>query len=86
MANNFHELESKWAEMLPSDLEHNLTRQVSSFSFFGKVVDLFVPNAFQTVVKMIGGDKAPSQPEGPGRYGETSDWRVRPSKGTTGPR
>lgn len=79
MANNFNDFESEWEGRLPADIEDNIVQQINTFSFFGKVVDLFIPNALQTVVKMIGGDQ-PSDP-GPNRYGDEPKWRIPPVKG-----
>jgi hypothetical protein len=81
MANNFRQFESEWEEFLPADIEHNIVQQINTFSFFGKVVDLFIPNAIQTVVKMIGGDNPQPSDPGPNRYGDEPSWRTPPSKG-----
>lgn len=37
------------------DVEKKLVGQMQTFSHFGNVIELFIPNALQTVVKMIGG-------------------------------
>lgn len=58
MKNNFQQWMDEEEERFDSldEIESNLVGQVKSFSFFGNVVELFVPNALQTVVKLIGGD------------------------------
>ncbi len=79
MLNNFKKLHEAREAMLPLELEHKVVHQVSTCSFFGRVFDLFVPNALQIVTKMIGGDgPAPTQQ---GRYADAdsgSDWRRPP--------
>jgi hypothetical protein len=80
MLNNFKKLHEAREAMLPIELEHKVVHQVCTCSFFGRVFDLFVPNALQVVTKMIGGDGPAIPPTG--RYADTDpalDWRRPPA-------
>lgn len=86
MTNNFQQ----WPEGQGSDefegmaeIENKLVKQAETFSFFGKVVELFIPNALQTVTTMIGGEGANNKPRGKWRKSPetgSSDWRVPPGR------
>ena len=39
----------------PSEIEHNVNSNIHSYSFFGKVVELFIPRIFDSLINMIGG-------------------------------
>jgi hypothetical protein len=63
---------------VPEEIEFNLIKQVETFSFFGKVIELFIPNALNTVTKIIGGD-APNQSDGNNqRHSPSQNWRTAP--------
>lgn len=56
MTNSFKNLQDVREAMLPPDIEHRLLHQMGTFSLFGRVVELFVPNALNTVARLIDGD------------------------------
>lgn len=80
--NSFKQLEAKWEAGLPPELETRVSSQANSFSMFGRVVELFMPNALQTVARLIGGDATgPDSENIPGRRpapDEWPDWRTPP--------
>lgn len=79
MESNFHHYHRQLEDRLPTDLEDHVTQQVNNLSVFGKVVELFVPNALQTAVRLIGGDAAgPHDPAGNGGRDNADDWRRPP--------
>ena len=79
MANNLRGLHDDWESKLPEDLEDQLFQQVNNISVFGKVVELFVPNALQAAANLIGGgDGGPSSHGGTRGQSEDVDWRKRP--------
>lgn len=85
--NSFKDLEREYESRLPRELEVRVSSQTNNFSVFGRVVELFMPNALQTVVRLIGGpDDGPDDNLLPGRRPrpeEWPDWRTPP--GSTGP-
>lgn len=83
--NSFKELEAKWEADLPPELELRVSSQASNFAVFGRVVELFMPNALQTVVHLIGGagHDGPKVDLYPGRRpapDEWPDWRMPPGR------
>ena len=66
--------------MLPPELENRMTQHIGAFSVFGKVVELFVPNALQTVVRLIGGEDLPYDKVGRD-HAPDPDWRTPPVQG-----
>ncbi|MEI6412365.1 MAG: hypothetical protein WCR52_23440 [Bacteroidota bacterium] len=83
MVNNFQKIIDEREAMLPPELEDRMSQHIGTFSVFGKVVELFVPNALQTVVRLIGGDELPCIKERKrGRI--DPDWRIPPEP-PTGP-
>lgn len=75
MDNNLKRLQAQREAMLPPDIEPRVTHQVHTFSFFSKVVELFVPNALDTATRMVGGEAIP--PSGPGTT-DPDAWRRSP--------
>jgi hypothetical protein len=81
MKNSFQQWEDAQVEefKVPEEIEFNLVKQAEGFSFFGKVVELFVSNALNTVTNIIGGD-APNQSDGNNQRQDLSQsWRTAPS-------
>ncbi len=81
--NSFKELEAKWEAGLPPELERRVSSQTTNFAVFGRVVELFMPNALQAVAHIIGGtsDEGPQTMINPGRRPEPEqwpDWRTAP--------
>lgn len=83
MVNNFQKIIDEREAMLPPELEDRMSQHIGTFSVFGKVVELFVPNALQTVVRLIGGDELPCIKERKRRPVDP-DWRIPPEP-PTGP-
>jgi len=82
--NSFKQLEAKWEAGLPPELERRVSSQTNNFSAFGRVVELFMPNALQTVVHLIGGE-GPGTDIYPGRRpapDDWPDWRTSPERGS----
>ena len=52
--NSFKDLEAMWEAGLPPELETRVSSQTNGLSVFGRVVELFVPNALQAVASMVG--------------------------------
>ena len=75
MESYFHKLHREREEQLPPELEHHIRQQVNNLSLFGKVVELFVPNALHTAARIIGGDGTPHDPAGNGGRDNADDWR-----------
>ncbi|MEQ1745891.1 MAG: hypothetical protein ABMA02_10720 [Saprospiraceae bacterium] len=82
--NSFKDLEAKWEAGLPPELERRVSSQTTNFAVFGRVVELFMPNALQAAAHMIGGGSDSSGPQSndqPGRRPEPEawpDWRTPP--------
>lgn len=82
--NSFKDLEAMWEAGLPPELETRVSSQTTNLAVFGRVVELFMPDALQTVVRIIGGNT-----DGPGAGTvsgrrpspeEWPDWRVPPGR------
>jgi len=84
--NSFKTLEAKWEAGLPPELERRISSQTTNFAVFGRVVELFMPNALQAAAHIIGGgsgDEGPHAPSHPGRRPEPEewpDWRTAPKQ------
>lgn len=69
MANNFQLWQNDWEGKLPDDIEHKVVHHAETLSHFGRVIELFVPNALQTVAQLIGGNNnSGPRPRHEGRY------------------
>ena len=57
--NNFkmmeEEMEDKYPKA-PSEIEHNVSSNIHTYTFFGKVVELFIPRIFDSLINMVGGN------------------------------
>ena len=82
--NSFKDLENRLGAGLPPELERQVSSQATNFSVFGRVVELFMPNALQTVAHLIGGDNSgPDSGVHAGRRpapDEWPDWRTPPGR------
>ena len=83
MDNNLKKIQAEREAMLPPELENRISQHLGTMSGFSKVVELFVPNALQTVVRLIGGEDLPclrrAKHRDELRY--EPEWRNRPSDG-----
>ena len=76
-------MESEWEGKLPNGLEDRIVGHTANMALFGRVVEVYVPNALEAVVNMIGGTStgAPAPDPFPGRRPQPEawpDWRVPP--------
>lgn len=72
-------MQAKREAMLPPDIEHRLVHQMGTFSLFGKVVELFVPNALSTCARLIDGDsRTGHSAPAPGLDDDPPVWRTPP--------
>ncbi|MBL7776592.1 MAG: hypothetical protein JNK89_11355 [Saprospiraceae bacterium] len=82
--NSFKDLERAYAAGLPPGLERRVSSQTTNFAVFGRVVEVYMPNALQAVVQMIGGSSGgPETDPIPGRRpapDEWPDWRQPPGR------
>lgn len=84
--NSFKDLEAAWEAGLPPELERRVSSQTGNFAVFGRVVEVYMPNALQAVVHMIGGADSSDGPVVdpiPGRRPaptEWPDWRQPPGR------
>ncbi len=82
--NSFKALEAKWEAGLPPELESRISSQTTNFAVFGRVVELFMPNALQAAAHIIGGGSDHAGPQAlpnPGRRPAPDawpDWRTPP--------
>ncbi len=83
MKNNFQAWQSDFEGFVPPEIEDRVLQQARTFSAFGRVVEVFVPNALGAVALMIAGE-APSRPAqyGPGTPldEDVPFWRIPPKR------
>ncbi len=56
--NNFKMMDDEMKDKYPkapAEIEHNVESNIHSYSFFGKVVELFIPRIFDSLINMVGG-------------------------------
>ena len=74
MANNFQlwQGEGEGHDDILNDIEQKVLHQAQTLSHFGRVIELFVPNALQTAAHLIAGTKQSGpRRRGGGRYSST---------------
>ena len=62
--NNFKKMEEEARDKYPKappEIEHNVNANIHTYSFFGKVVELFIPRIFDSLINMFGGSKTQNQ-------------------------
>ncbi len=70
--------------MLPPELEDRVSAHLGTMAYFGNLIELFVPNALQVVVRIVGGEDLPCLKRSKKRReNPTIDWRTPPP--STGP-
>ena len=77
MNNNLKKLQEEREAMLPPELEDRITTHVGTMAYFGNLIELFVPNALQVVVRLVGGEDMPCLKRSKKRPKQV-DWRKRP--------
>ena len=65
--------------MLPPELEERVSSQMGTMAFFGNLVELYVPNALQVVVRLVGGEDLPCLKKNRHREQKPIDWRIPPA-------
>lgn len=78
MNNNLKKLQEEREAMLPPELEDRISSHVGTMAYFGNLIELFVPNALQVVVRLVGGEDMPCLKKSKRREQPNVDWRVRP--------
>jgi hypothetical protein len=87
MINNLQRMQEEHEFLVPPELEKQLLTQVNHMNVFGRVVELFIPNALQTAARIIGG----SAEQGPADFGDNRqpdaledlpEWRIPPARGS----
>ena len=81
MQNNLKKLQDEREAMLPPELEDRVSTHLGTMAYFGNLVELFVPNALQVVVRMIGGEDLPCLKRSKKRETVPGDWRTPPEPG-----
>lgn len=80
MNNSLKKLQEEREAMLPPELEDRISQHVGTLTLFSSVVEVFVPNALQVVVQMVGGDELPCLKKASRRQaGSNIDWRTPPA-------
>ncbi|MCC7466378.1 MAG: hypothetical protein IT261_08925 [Saprospiraceae bacterium] len=84
MNNSLKKLQEEREAMLPPELEDRITQHVGTLTLFSSVVEVFVPNALQVVVQMVGGDELPCLKKAGRRQARSDnmDWRNPPAPST----
>jgi len=79
MDNNLKLLQAEREAMLPSELEEHIEKQVGTLSFFSNVIEVFVPNALQVAVRLMGGEDLPCLKKRTRRAARANmEWRTPP--------
>lgn len=81
MNNNLKKLEEEREAMLPPELENRIAAHAGTMAYFGNMMELFVPNALQVVVRMIGGEDMPCLKRGKKKEPAPVNWRTPPPAG-----
>lgn len=59
--NNFKTMDEEMRDnypKAPEEIEKNVNSNIHGLSFFGKVVELFIPRIFDSLINMVGGGSA----------------------------
>ena len=79
MNNNLKKLQDEREAMLPPELEDRLSSHMGAMAYFGNLIELFVPNALQVVVRLVGGEDLPCLRRSKRRANPPNiDWRQPP--------
>jgi hypothetical protein len=77
MNNSLKKLQDEREAMLPPELEDRVTTHLGAMAYFGNLIELFVPNALQVVVRLVGGEDLPCLKRSKRRE-QPIDWRTPP--------
>lgn len=84
MDNSLKKLQAEREAMLPPELEDRISQHVGTLSLFSNVIEVFVPNALQVVVRLVGGEDLPCLKKATRRKArENMDWRTPPTANPT---
>jgi hypothetical protein len=79
MENSLKKLQAEREAMLPPELEDRISTHVGALSLFSNVIEVFVPNALQVVVRLVGGEDLPCLKKANRRKARANmDWRTPP--------
>jgi hypothetical protein len=78
MNNSLKKLQEEREAMLPPELEDRVSSHLGTLAYFGNLIELFVPNALQVVVRMVGGEDLPCLKRSKRRANLNVDWRTAP--------
>lgn len=79
MDNNLKLLQAEREALLPPELEERIEKQVGTLSFFSNVIEVFVPNALQVVVRLMGGEDLPCLKKSTRKAARANmEWRTPP--------
>lgn len=78
--NSLQRMMNGHAKALPEEIERSIVHQASTFCVFGRVVELFGPNALNIASRYICGHTDCNDRQGPqvGLEEEAPFWRVKP--------
>lgn len=84
MHNSLKKLQEEREALLPPELEDRISQHVGTLSLFSNVIEVFVPNALQVVVRLVGGEDLPCLKKATRRKARANmDWRTPPPAPTT---
>jgi hypothetical protein len=80
MDNSLKKLQAEREAMLPPELEGRVSEQAVSMSFLGNLTEVFLPNALQVMVRLMGGGDLPCLHKTSRRKKRPNgDWRTPPA-------
>ncbi len=86
MDNSLKKLQAEREAMLPPELEDRISQHVGTLSLFSNVIEVFVPNALQVVVRLVGGEELPCLKKATRRAARANmDWRTPPAPSLPNP-
>lgn len=86
MDNSLKKLQAEREAMLPPELEHRISRHVGTMSMFSNVIEIFLPNALQVAIRLVGGDDLPCLKKATRRnFRANMDWRIPPGPSLPSP-
>ncbi|MFN0034793.1 MAG: hypothetical protein ACKVUS_06995 [Saprospiraceae bacterium] len=84
--NSLKKLQAEREAMLPPELEDRISQHVGTLSLFSNVMEVFVPNALQVVVRLVGGEDLPCLKKAARqKVRPNMDWRIPPDPSSPSP-
>lgn len=59
--NNFKTIDEEMRDKhpkAPAEIEQNVKSNIHTYTFFGKVVELFIPRIFDSLINLVGGESS----------------------------